>query len=491
MALKEYGKVERCAVVVLGMHRSGTSALSGILHLLGCDVPKTLMPPREANEKGFFESLALYDFHNKLLESGGSSWADWQPFHEGWFPSPRAAEFQQRATEILREEFDESRLFLLKDPRICRLVPFWVKTLEDAHIRPLILHTHRNPVDVAASLTRHHNISSELCVLLWLRHVLDAERNTRNLPRHFTSYPRLLNGWRGELKRSQETLGISFPRQSSRVQADVGNFLETSLQHFSATADQLVDDLKYPDWVRTTFDIMERWAETGEDPADHTTLDQIAKEFDQAGPAFAQLISDGENSRKKLKTRGATIETLGANQKALIKQYDASCENLSAAKKEHGEVQSQLADLKGLLEAKEEAERETALQMKTVQGKLLNLHEEQALLQSRLRQREIELSQATSAQDQTAQKLASKENKLSKRTNQIADLEESLAARFGEVAKLTQMVIEAEKKTTTKQQAELQSDNDRLKFENMALRSSSSWRLTAPLRKISTLLRPR
>src|SRR5262245_64476851 len=74
----------KTALVVAGMHRSGTSALTRVLSLLGCDLPKTLMAGAASNETGHWESQAVADFNDELLESAGSSWHDWLAFNAGW-----------------------------------------------------------------------------------------------------------------------------------------------------------------------------------------------------------------------------------------------------------------------------------------------------------------------------------------------------------------------------------------------------------------------
>ena len=71
----------RNVILVLGMHRSGTSAAAGILVKLGGAQPKTLMPAEGGNERGYFESQALMTFHDELLASAGSSWTDWRQFN--------------------------------------------------------------------------------------------------------------------------------------------------------------------------------------------------------------------------------------------------------------------------------------------------------------------------------------------------------------------------------------------------------------------------
>jgi hypothetical protein len=59
--------VPREALLVLGMHRSGTSAVAGLLVRLGAQPPKTLMEGDADNRKGYWESTALCAFHERLL----------------------------------------------------------------------------------------------------------------------------------------------------------------------------------------------------------------------------------------------------------------------------------------------------------------------------------------------------------------------------------------------------------------------------------------
>lgn len=61
----------RIALIVLGMHRSGTSALAGVLAQMGCDLPQDLMPSTAFNPRGHFESLQVYHLNDAILASGG------------------------------------------------------------------------------------------------------------------------------------------------------------------------------------------------------------------------------------------------------------------------------------------------------------------------------------------------------------------------------------------------------------------------------------
>ena len=88
---------ESLAVLVVGMHRSGTSALSGVLNLLGIDLPRELHPADEHNERGYFEGQAYIDFHERLLARIGWPSDDPLPLSDDWLRSPVAAALPQEA----------------------------------------------------------------------------------------------------------------------------------------------------------------------------------------------------------------------------------------------------------------------------------------------------------------------------------------------------------------------------------------------------------
>lgn len=290
---------KRACILVLGMHRSGTSALSRVLSLLGCDLPKTLMPPSPANEPGHWESMAMYKLNDRILESAGSAWHDWLELNPRWFDSPKADEFREEAAVALAEEFGSSRLFVLKDPRICRLFPFWQDVLERSGVRPLVWVPLRNPLEVAGSLEKRNGFEPALSNLLWLRNVLDAEFASRGAQRVFSTYDQLVNGWARVAKKAESTLDLSWPRFSERAASEIEAFLSDSHRHHEDHPDDVLENPSLSAWLRETFAIMTRWAETGEDAKDRPTLDRIRGEFNAATPAFARLISDGLAARAK------------------------------------------------------------------------------------------------------------------------------------------------------------------------------------------------
>ncbi|UQV19489.1 hypothetical protein MU852_06915 [Brevundimonas albigilva] len=190
----------RSAIVVLGMHRSGTSSVAGALSMLGAAPPRTLMSPAQDNPRGFWESVVLADFNDRLLTAGGSRWDDPRPFDLAAVSGVDG--FAQEAAHLLRAEFDDQSLIVMKDPRVCRLFPFWGEVLEATGHDVAVVSPLRDPAEVAASLTRRNGFPPRQGLGLWLRHVLDAEAASRGRPRVFLPWSDFLADWRGLRTRS-------------------------------------------------------------------------------------------------------------------------------------------------------------------------------------------------------------------------------------------------------------------------------------------------
>ncbi len=299
---------KRVCILILGAHRSGTSALTGLLTHFGCDGPLSPMQGNIENKKGYFESRRVYELHNQLLPLANSCWDDWRPIDPGWLESPAAMRMHDKAVATLKEEFTDSRLFVLKDPRICRLAPFWLQALRQLDCTPLVVHTHRNPLEVAMSLNKRDEFAPEFGLLLWLRHIMDAENATRGMRRFFTSYRHLMLDWADMIAGMQANLAFDFPCSAGQVSGEVNAFLSHKLQHFHQSPEDIATNPAMFDWVRTVFEIVERWADAGEDREDYTSLDQIRAQLDAVAPVFGRLIKLGRAATVEVKQKSAALE---------------------------------------------------------------------------------------------------------------------------------------------------------------------------------------
>ena len=290
----------RTGILVAGMHRSGTSALARVLTLAGCDLPQTLVEAKPDNVAGFWESPRVVELNDAILASAGSCWDDWRPLERGWHASPAAGPFRERAVEVLRQEYGESGLFVLKDPRICRLLPFWIDALAGLDLRPCVVAPIRSPLDVAASLEARNGIDPFVAYLIWLRHVLDAEADSRRLPRAHVRYDVLLSDAPAALDRIGGGLGLALPRRDApETAAAIDAFLSRDLRHHRSGDDTLLADEDIPAWVRSTFRILERWTRGEVDEADTGELDRIRAAFDAAAPAFGRALAAGQEAGRE------------------------------------------------------------------------------------------------------------------------------------------------------------------------------------------------
>ena len=280
--LRQASSMKRQAIMILGMHRSGTSALGGVLCHLGAAAPKkTLMGPHSCNQKGLFEALAIASAHDEFLAAADSSWHDWRPFDVPWAFSDAAAGHYERIKAILIDEFGDEPLILLKDPRICRFVPYSVSMLADLNVTPVAVLPIRNPLEVALSLQRRDGFALSKSVSLWLRHVLDGEYYSRSLPRCFLPYDGLLQDWRHHITRIAEKTGIVLPNRSERTDAAVDDFLTAELHHERAIADGASEHPDLSPLAWQTYRILRTICAQGESKELLDQLDAVRVKFNE------------------------------------------------------------------------------------------------------------------------------------------------------------------------------------------------------------------
>ena len=324
----------KAAILVVGMHRSGTSALARVLSLLGCDLPKTLLDANPSNKAGHWESLPIMTLNEEILTSTGSAWNDWGEFNPQWFVSSTADRFRERIQDRLHEEFTDSRLFVLKDPRICRLLPLWIEAVRKFGAEPLVVSPLRNPLDVAASLEVRDGIDPSVGLLIWLRHVLDTEAASRGLKRAYLRYEHLLLEPDVIAERLGDALGIRWPRSSAETRMEVKKFLSPELRHHGNEDTLVLSDPKVSHWIRSTFEILDGWANGRTRKTDTSVLTRTKAAFDKATPAFARAVASGCDASREL---GLAREELAERDQRLrelthtVREHDERLEELARA----------------------------------------------------------------------------------------------------------------------------------------------------------------
>lgn len=178
-------------VFVLGMHRSGTSATTRAINLLGVPLAKDdeLIPPSRNNPTGFWEVGRLTDFNNRLLASLGGSALGPPVLADGWAADASLDRMRRRGRRMF-DTAHQTATWAWKDPRNCVLLPFWHEALS---ARPLIVLVHRDPLAIARSLDARQGLSTAMALAVWERYLRSALANVRGLPVLLTPYRELVD----------------------------------------------------------------------------------------------------------------------------------------------------------------------------------------------------------------------------------------------------------------------------------------------------------
>lgn len=222
----------RQAILVLGMHRSGTSALTRVLNLLGAELGSRLMPAVSGNnENGFWENQDAVDIHETLLTDLGRNWHDIREMPAGWTSSEAAARARAAIRRLISSDFAAAPLWALKDPRLCRLMPLWLDVLAEFGISARFVFVLRSPDEVAASLQARDGWSHAVSRLLWLQHMREAEEATRGHPRCVVHFDELIEDWNTVAGRIARELDVAWPVNPASVAAQIATFIDPGARH--------------------------------------------------------------------------------------------------------------------------------------------------------------------------------------------------------------------------------------------------------------------
>lgn len=215
-------------ICILGMHRSGTSAVARAINLLGVPLGEAakMMPGTSENPEGYWEHTEINDLQKRLMARLQRSWDTVQPLPEGWLQSEIIRPFKAELARVVATNFGGQTLWGWKDPQTCLLLPLWREILEGAGTQLACLLVVRSPVDVANSLERRDAIPFDKAVGLWFLHNLTALKDAAGLPIVFLSYDRLLEAWEPELRRCAAALELDWPKDEQRFRESMNAFLQ-------------------------------------------------------------------------------------------------------------------------------------------------------------------------------------------------------------------------------------------------------------------------
>jgi len=265
-------------LVVLGMHRSGTSAFTGILEGLGVNLGSSPRETQADNPRRIFENKFVVSANDSALETLGTSWDDTFPMRDDWPDTLVNTQVTQIIRSFLRNEIKEDELFAFQDPRLSKLLPLWLPLFPEENIKIHFVLLVRNPLEIAESLKRTNGFSTEKSLILWMQHMIEAERRTRGQARSFVSFEALLKNPHAAVKSAFSAIGLPVPQLSQARSDALSQLFDRKLQNhqFSNAGVDVKCSTVIAEFYRVLCTISEREKSSSEDIE---RLDELSQSF--------------------------------------------------------------------------------------------------------------------------------------------------------------------------------------------------------------------
>jgi hypothetical protein len=258
-------------IVVLGMHRSGTSLLANLLSVLGVNLGGDLLPGDASNEMGYWENESIYRTQDALLNHLAKDWGDCglgYPFAIDWERLPELRSYKEELVSIVRAEITGAKgIWGFKDPRTCRLLPMWKEIFAELDLEPLYLLAVRDPAVVAESLVKRDGLDPLHSELLWLLHNLDAIRDVGEDLRIVVDYDRWFTAPREQARAVAKALDLGWPADDSDLIARLTGTVRPDLRHSKARR------LCSLPFVAKTYAALKQAAATGQAPDEFVRIE--------------------------------------------------------------------------------------------------------------------------------------------------------------------------------------------------------------------------
>ena len=283
---------DRHLLLVVGVGRSGTSLLTGILGQLGFRLPQPEVQADHTNPRGFGEPQWVVDFHHRLLRQRRVTVNDARP--AAWEATGAAAEVTAVRDELrqwLSRELDAGEVVVVKDPRTAWFMPLWTRCAADLGIETSFITMLRHPAEIVASAVKSYGTwqTEASRAAAWVNVTLETERTTRGAPRAFVRYEDLLSDWAGQLQRVGAGLGspvlAALDRQDHPA---VERFVDPSLHRNRVTW----EDLSVPASVRALAEDV--WQEVARLAVTEADATGSLAALDASRDAYRRLYGEAE-----------------------------------------------------------------------------------------------------------------------------------------------------------------------------------------------------
>ena len=235
------GRSTSLSLFVLGMHRSGTSAITGALRLCGAWVgeEKELIEKNPENSLGFWERRDIRRICDRLLHSAKAEWWRVTEFDPQAIPYEILTEQRWKFEQIV-SVLNKHEAWVIKEPRLCLLLPLLRHCVE----KPICIHVYRNPLEVARSLQARNGFSISAGLALWEAYNLHALNTSIELPYISVSHESLMSYPKETLDALSEDIEEFAPGHPIKSDSEfIERFIDPVLYHQRATDEETEDYL--------------------------------------------------------------------------------------------------------------------------------------------------------------------------------------------------------------------------------------------------------
>ena len=294
--------VSSSGLLVLGMHRSGTSALVRVLDLCGADIGSRILGESAGNDAGHWEDAFAVELHDRLLSEHGSRWDEALGLPADWISGEAAAAARESIRDYIARDRARHALWAVKDPRLSLFTGLWVDAAAEAGQLLGAVLMLRHPMEVANSLAARDGIAPARGLLLWLEYTLAAAAALDAIPGVLVTYDQLMEDWRGCVQRIRRLPGGGHLHVTGKRASAVDAFLDGKLRHHAEDG-----STRLPKVVREVWDELSRFAVEGELPPG--AIGRLSRRIGPVRQLVHPLLAEMRVTQRKLWERVARAES--------------------------------------------------------------------------------------------------------------------------------------------------------------------------------------
>jgi hypothetical protein len=335
-------------VLVLGMHRSGTSLCSHLLSALGVDMADDIGADA-TNARGHWERWEIVEFHDRILGLFNRDYLE--RFHDfplpvAWWADPRVVQIKHEIVAFLEKRMGEG-YFGFKDPRTMRLMPLWHQIFNELKLAPKLVLCLRNPAQVARSLNTRNGLDPAIGEYRWLVHIVDFFRYISKFDFCTVEYEEWFNNPSANIEKLTKFLDLQWQQSESDLSLVLSGIIDPALRHDDAEHREPNQPL-----VRSLYKLTSRAGDGGgaRDQIGYivsqfVSFQQLQRPFQQAFEGVAEIAAKYPEIEQETTALRAVVGERDVGIAAAEGRANAAEARLADALTEIEEQRARIADL--------------------------------------------------------------------------------------------------------------------------------------------------